>query len=208
MRVLSLSEPSLESTIDEIARAFKRHEPVILPTETLYGLACPYDDKECIARIFSVKGRPEEMTLPVTVPRKELIGSVGHLPMVHSGIIERFVPGPLTIVIKARSDLPDGLARNGTIAVRVPDHPLYRPLCERVGPMVMTSANLHGMDPVRNADEARAHFGDSVALMVEGETGSDTIPSTIIDLTGKEVLVLREGRIKSIEIMRGSDGGS
>ncbi len=208
MRVLPLSEGNLVSIIDEIARAFERHEPVILPTETLYGLACPYDDRECIARIFSIKGRPLEMTLPVTVPRKEQIGSIGRYPMGHSGIIERFLPGPLTIVIRARSDLPEGLVRDGTIAVRVPEHPLYRPLCARVGPMVMTSANLHGKDPVRTADEARGQFGDSVALMLEDDMEPDTVPSTIIDLTGEKVVIVREGRIKTIEIMGVPDGGS
>ncbi len=208
MRVLSLTETTLESSIDEIVAAFERHDPVILPTETIYGLACPYDDSECIARIFSVKGRPRTMTLPITVPMRELIGTIGVYPKEHGGIIERLMPGPLTIVIRARSDLPDGLARDGTIAVRVPDHPLYGPLCARVGPLVMTSANIHGVDPVRNAEEARSHFGDSVELMLEENIRPDPEPSTIIDLTGEKVVVLREGRVKTKEIMEGPDGGS
>lgn len=72
----------------------------------------------------------------------------------------------------------------------------------------MTSANIHGVDPVRNAEEARSHFGDSVELMLEENIRPDPEPSTIIDLTGEKVVVLREGRVKTKEIMEGPDGGS
>jgi tRNA threonylcarbamoyl adenosine modification protein (Sua5/YciO/YrdC/YwlC family) len=193
MRVLSIIEDGMERCVYEVTSELARHRPVILPTETLYGLASTYDDPECISQIFRLKGRPRDMTLPITVPSKELIGTIGHYPLEHRSTIERFMPGPVTIIIRARSELPEGLARNGTIAVRVPDHPLFIPLCARTGPLVMTSANLHGAQPVKDVMEAMEQFGTSIGLMVKDGSVKDALPSTIIDLTGKTVDIIRDG---------------
>jgi tRNA threonylcarbamoyl adenosine modification protein (Sua5/YciO/YrdC/YwlC family) len=146
------------------------------------------------------------MTLPITVPAMEQICTIGLCPVEHLDLIERFMPGPVTIIIRARPDLPVGLARNGTIAVRVPDHPLYGPLCARTGPLVMTSANIHGAEPVRDVKEAMEQFGDLIGLMVRDGSMVDSMPSTIIDLTGQEARVIREGRVKSEELFGWSDG--
>jgi L-threonylcarbamoyladenylate synthase len=201
MRILSLDVEGPERCVDEIVSAFGLHLPVLVPTETLYGLACPYDDKECIERVFRIKGRPAGMTLPIALASPEHIGSVAMVRADHARLIEGSLPGPLTVVLEARPDIPAGLARNGTVAVRVPDNRLFPPLCGRVGPLVLTSANLHGGPPVRGPEEAKVQFQDAVPLMVDDGPRDDGTPSTIIDLTTQIPMVLREGAVRSQGIL-------
>lgn len=196
-----MEEEGLERCVEEVTVAFEGHLPVIVPTETLYGLACPLNDSDCIDLLFEIKGRPKGMTLPVAVASTGQIGSVGILGPEHSPIVERFLPGPLTVVLKARPDLPEGLSRNGTIAVRVPDHPLFEPLCEKVGPLVLTSANLHGRPPVQDRKEALECFEGTVALMLEDGPREGSAPSTIVDLTCERPKVLREGAVPARDII-------
>ena len=123
-----------------------------MPTDTVYGLAVDPTQPEAVARLFALKGRPDDVPLPVLVAGPEQVALVaGHLGPAAQHLAERFWPGPLTLVVPRRRgftvDLGGPPAARQTVGVRRPDHPVVVALCELLGPLAVTSANLHGADP-------------------------------------------------------------
>lgn len=116
-------------------------------------------------------------------------------------LAEAFWPGALTLVLRAASWLTFDLGdRGATIAVRVPDHDFTRDVLRRTGPLAVSSANVHGRDAALSAQEAFDQLGESVAVYLDAGPGSGPVASTIIDLTGAEARVLREGRITTAQL--------
>jgi tRNA threonylcarbamoyl adenosine modification protein (Sua5/YciO/YrdC/YwlC family) len=187
--------------LDVAERALRAGQLVGLPTDTVYGLAADAFHTGAADRLFAAKRRPRDVDLPVLVTGPEQMGDLATgIPDVVYRLIDRFWPGALTLVLPRRPEVVADLGEDeATIGVRCPDHEVVRDLCRRVGPLATTSANLHGEPTATTAAEVAALFGSAVPVVLDGGTCAGS-PSTVIDCTGLEPKLLREGRIPWTEI--------
>lgn len=172
-------------------------ELVVVPTDTAYALAADALVEEAVERVFEVLRRPADEALPVCVGGAEDLHHVAFATPLARDLAARFWPGPLTLVLRARPWLPDALTGGqDTVAVRVPSHPFALELARRFGPYTAGAAEHHGAPAPATAEQARAALGSSVRLYVDGGA-LPGVPSTVVDATGDEPRVLREGAIAS-----------
>lgn len=183
---------SLEAALS----ALRRGEVVGVPTDTVYGLAVDPTSPAAVNRLFALKGRGEHLPLAVLAASAAQCGRLVEIPEEQSRLLEQHWPGPLTAVLRSKAPLAPlvGDPERGTLAVRIPDHPLLLELLARSGPLAVTSANRSGLPPSRSAAEARAALGAGVAVYLEGECPGGE-PSTVADLTVRPVVILRPGPI-------------
>ncbi|MEO7446756.1 MAG: L-threonylcarbamoyladenylate synthase [Humibacillus sp.] len=179
------------------AGAIRRGEVVVMPTDTVYGIGCDAFDATAVASLLAAKGRGRDMPPPVLIPTARTAqGLATAVPDYAQRLMERFWPGPLTLVLKAQTSLHWDLGEtNGTVALRVPDHELTLELLGEMGPMAVTSANTTGDPAARSIDEAQAMFGESVAVYLDFGPAGDGEASTIIDCTGEAPVTLRVGAL-------------
>lgn len=183
--------------------ALRRGLVVVLPTDTLYGLCADPFNPSAVDRVFALKQRPRDVALPVLFADPGDAASVGD---VSSPVVQRlmaaFWPGALTIVVPRLPHATIDVGKvEGTIAVRCPDHEVIRAVTAEAGPIAVTSANLHGGPTPETAAGVAELFGAGVAAVVDGGRCAGQ-PSTVIDCTGAEVRVLREGRVPWGDIER------
>jgi L-threonylcarbamoyladenylate synthase len=168
---------------------------VVLPTDTVYGVGADAFTPSAVSALLAAKGRGRNVPPPVLVGSvraasalTESLGAFGQ------DLIDEFWPGPLTLVFRATStlkwDLGDTL---GTVAVRMPLHPVALELLRRTGPMAVSSANRHGSAAATTAGEAESQLGSAVSVYLDGGQCADNVPSTILDLTGTMPRMLRAG---------------
>jgi L-threonylcarbamoyladenylate synthase len=190
----------------QAVRALAQGLPIGIPTDTVYGLAVDPFRPGATDRIFAAKRRPRDVNVPVLVSGVDQALSISTaLPALALELMDRYWPGPLTIVIPAKPGLGADLGEDDvTVGVRSPDHPVPLALCAAVGPLATTSANRHGEPPMTTAAEVDATFGDALGIVLDGGVCAGS-PSTVVDCTGEELKLLREGRIPWAEI-RGAGG--
>ena len=203
--MLTWREDDLDRIIRTLQAAFGRGEPAIVPTDTLYGIAAPVDNDVAIERIFRLKGRPRSMTLPIVLGDPGKISDLAYVDGWRREFILTHLPGPYTLILRTKNMTDPLLVREGTVAVRVPDHPLFLRLTEAVGPVAMTSANPHGSPDILSAAELDVLFTGSLSV-VEDDRSISGAASEIIDLTGDSPRVLRPGKINKRIAMEGPDG--
>ncbi|MGE3620497.1 MAG: L-threonylcarbamoyladenylate synthase [Acidimicrobiia bacterium] len=187
--------------VDRVAALLDAGEVVVVPTDTVYGLAARPDLAGAAARLFALKGRGA--TVPVAVLCHDAAQALD-LAEDPTGRGARLAaalwPGPLTLVLPRRPGPVLHLGEPaGTVGLRCPDHDLVRALAARVGPVAATSANRHGELPVAGAAEAVEVFGEAVALVVDGGPAPGTA-STVVDLTVEPWVVRREGPITRADL--------
>jgi L-threonylcarbamoyladenylate synthase len=117
-------------------------------------------------------------------------------------LASRFWPGPLTLVVPKNSNLPEAVSATATVAVRVPDHEVARAILRSAGPMAVTSANISGQPSPVTADEVFAQLGGRIELIINGGKTPGGMPSTLVDCTGNEPTILRDGPISMTELLR------
>ena len=187
-----------QSPIDDAVDALKKSGVVAFPTDTVYGLGADMVSEKAVERLFEIKLRSRDNPVPVMIAdKKDLKLVVNLITDTTYRIIERYWPGPLTIVLPKSPSVPDLITGGkNTVAVRIPDHPVALKLLSKFGsPMAVTSANLSGQGPFTTYEEVLKTFGDKVDFIVPGDTIHKQV-STIIDLTGEKPVVVREGLIK------------
>jgi tRNA threonylcarbamoyl adenosine modification protein (Sua5/YciO/YrdC/YwlC family) len=183
--------------------AVQEGELVVLPTDTVYGLGADAFNPGAVSALLAAKGRGRNMPPPVLVGSvraaaalTESLGAFGQ------DLIDEFWPGPLTLVFRSSPtlmwDLGDTL---GTVAVRMPLHPIALDLLRRTGPMAVSSANRHSLPAATTADEAQTQLGDAVSVYLDAGPCADNVPSTILDLTGTVPRLLRAGAL-SVDDLR------
>jgi tRNA threonylcarbamoyl adenosine modification protein (Sua5/YciO/YrdC/YwlC family) len=179
------------------AAAVRRGELVVLPTDTVYGVGADAFSPNAVRRLLDAKGRGRDVPVPVLVGSWRTVnGLVEQLPDVAKDLIAAFWPGALTLVLRQGSGLAWDLGdTKGTVAIRMPLHPVALELLAETGPLAVSSANKHGMPAPVTASEAEAQLGAAVAVYLDGGPAEDRTPSTIVDLTGDVPLVLREGAV-------------
>ncbi|HUQ63687.1 MAG TPA: L-threonylcarbamoyladenylate synthase [Acidimicrobiales bacterium] len=194
--VPALGDPLPDDAITAAKHLLLDGEIVAIPTDTVYGLAANPYVPGATERLFNVKQRPRAVSLPVLVSGIDEALSLGAaVPAGAVALMDRFWPGALTVVIPCRPDLGADLGDDEvTIGVRCPDHPVAMALCWAVGPLATTSANLHGQPTLRTAADVDAALGSAVPLVLDGGR-CDGEPSTVVDCTGQEPKLLRDGRV-------------
>ena len=197
-RRFSCDDPAERAAgLTQAAEVARRDELVVLPTDTVYGLGCDAFSSTGVRDLLRAKGRGRDMPLPVLVgSTRTIAGLAAFLPLAAEELIEAFWPGALTIVVKQAPSLAWDLGDTaGTVAVRMPLHPVAIELLGRVGPMAVSSANRSGEPPATTVDEAMAQLGDSVSVYLDGGTSGAAVPSTIVDLSHDVPRVLRLGAL-------------
>lgn len=174
---------------------------VAFPTDTVYGIGARAFDEKAVEDIYTAKGRPNEKAIPVLLGDAANLASVAaEIPGMALTLAARFWPGPLTLVVPKHPNLPDAVSAAPTVGVRVPNHPAALALLRLAGPMAVTSANLSGQPSPSTAQEVLAQLGGRVALILDGGQTPGGIPSTVVDCTGVEPKILREGPLSQAEI--------
>lgn len=191
------TEDEREAAIEAAATAVRRGQLVVLPTDTVYGVAADAFDADAVQALLDAKGRGRDMPPPVLVSTATTLDALAvGVPAYARALVERFWPGPLTIVCRQQTSLQWDLGETrGTVAVRMPDHEVALAILERTGPLAVSSANTTGRPAARDADEAERMLGDSVEVVVDGGPVDGGEASTIVDCTGPQGRVLRRGAL-------------
>lgn len=191
-----------ERALSSAAEAVRRGELVVLPTDTVYGIGADAFDPHAVASLLAAKGRGRDMPPPVLISAASTASAlVVGLPAYAQALMERFWPGPLTLVGRQQRSLQWDLGDSrGTVAVRAPDDPLARELLERTGPLAVSSANTTGQPAATTAEQAREQLGDEVSVYVDAGASRGSQPSTILDVTGSVPRLLRVGAL-SVETL-------
>jgi L-threonylcarbamoyladenylate synthase len=177
--------------LQRAAQLLRAGAVVAFPTDTVYGLGASADDEVAQKRIYQIKGRPTGMPLILMVAAESQLEGLVHVDSRAEAMMRRWWPGPLTLVLHAIG--------GGTLGVRIPKHKVALDLLRHAGPLMTTSANLHGRDPAMSAAEAAELAG--VMAVVDGGAAAGGTASTVLDLTGPEPHVLREGAIATAEVL-------
>jgi L-threonylcarbamoyladenylate synthase len=189
--------------VEKAGRLLRAGELVIFPTDTLYALGALAGDARAAGRVRLAKGRDDRKPLPlVAADIAQAKALAARWPAPAERLAARFWPGPLTLVVAGRTDLPiEVTAGGGTVAVRVPGAALPRALCAAAGgALVSTSANVSGAAGPTTCAEAVAGVGPAAALALDGGPGRP-IPSTIVDLTADAPRLLRAGAVEWSEVL-------
>ena len=169
-----------------------------IPTETSYGLAVDPFNSRSLERLFEIKKRPASKPVLVLIDGCDRLSHlISDIPDAYRPLMQRFWPGPLTLIFKARKALPELLtAGTGTIGVRISSHRVATEICRRAGGVITaTSANISGEQPARSAAEIDRSFASSIDLIVDDGALERLPPSTILTYRGNRVVMVREGII-------------
>ncbi|MGD9959535.1 L-threonylcarbamoyladenylate synthase [Nocardioides sp.] len=186
-----------EAGIEAASLAIRRGQLIVLPTDTVYGVAADAFDPEAVEALLKAKGRGREMPPPVLVSSATTADALAAgLPDYARALIKEFWPGPLTIVARQQKSLQWDLGdTRGTVAVRMPDHPVALEILERTGPLAVSSANTTGLPAATNADQAEEMLADRVEVIIDGGPSLGKAASTIVDVTGPQGRILRLGAL-------------
>jgi L-threonylcarbamoyladenylate synthase len=185
------------AALAEAAVALRKGNLVVLPTDTVYGLAADAFSLPGVASLLAAKGRGRQMPPPVLVGSvRAATALVEELSATGKDLIDEFWPGGLTLVLRANRNLIWDLGdTQGTVAVRMPLHELALELLKETGPLAVSSANLSGAPAATTAADAEAQLGEAVAVYLDDGPCQTNVPSTIVDLTGAVPRLLRLGAI-------------
>lgn len=201
-RTLNLDPDAPDQTlIDQSAEVLKAGGLLVGPTETRYGLLGRADSQEVLERLYALKRRPLNLATALLVKSREEIENLAVLDSTSNRLLEKFLPGPLTLVLKARKDWPPPRVVDGKIGIRWSPAKFIGALLPRIDfPVTATSANISGQPEPSNVEEIKKTLGDAVTLYIDsGElTGP---PSTVIECVDEGAEILREGALSRSELL-------
>jgi tRNA threonylcarbamoyl adenosine modification protein (Sua5/YciO/YrdC/YwlC family) len=183
--------------VEEAAAALRKGDLAVLPTDTVYGVAADAFSPVAVATLLAAKGRGRQAPPPVLVGSvRAALALVEDVSAAGKDLIDEFWPGGLTLVLRANRSLAWDLGdTKGTVAVRMPLHPVALDVLRETGPLAVSSANLSGLPPATTATRAEEYLGESVAVYLDAGPCPGDAPSTIVDLTGPVPRLLRRGVI-------------
>ncbi|QFG67824.1 L-threonylcarbamoyladenylate synthase [Ornithinimicrobium pratense] len=202
-RLLDCSDPEHRTAaVGRAAEVVRQGRLVVLPTDTVYGVGADAFDEVAVAMVLAAKHRGREMPPPVLVPDARTVdGLAVDVPMYARILMRQFWPGPLTLVFRSQPSLQWDLGEtNGTVALRMPDDEVALALLTEVGPLAVTSANVTGQPAATTAQEALDQLGGAVTVYLDGGPRTGGLPSTIVDCTGGEPVILRSGALSAAQI--------
>ncbi|MEA2053835.1 MAG: L-threonylcarbamoyladenylate synthase [Candidatus Thermoplasmatota archaeon] len=168
---------------------------VVYPTDTLYALGASIFKPDAVRKVYKIKKRPLEFYLPVAVSNVEGINDIAVMNSTAKKIAEKFMPGAITIVLEKKKVVNEIVAGD-KIAVRIPDNPIALEITSLAGPITATSANIHNGTAPSDIGTAKKQLGDNVELYIDGGK-LNGVPSTIVDVSGGDIKIIREGAIKT-----------
>lgn len=197
IRLTDLSEQAFAEEIEKAAEYIRRGELVGIPTETVYGLAGSAFHTDAAEKIFSAKGRPSDNPLIVHIAKAADAENIAYTTPSYYKLAERFMPGPLTIILPKKSIIPDTVSGGlDTVAVRCPSHPIARALIEVSGhPIAAPSANTSGKPSPTTAEHVYRDMNGKIPLILDGGPCSIGLESTVITLNGERCTILRPGAV-------------
>jgi L-threonylcarbamoyladenylate synthase len=199
--VVQTIEAGADDAVEAAVRVLLDGGAVVLPTDTVYGVAVAASVPQATARLFALKDRPDAVPLAVLVDSLDQARQLCDVSSPAVGrLVDRWWPGPLTVVLPRRADVVVELGGDGSsIGVRCPDHDLVRALAREVGPLATTSANRHGEPTPTTAADVLAVLGDGVALVIDGGP-CHGVASTVVDGRDASLVVLRAGPISPEQV--------
>lgn len=184
---------------------------VAIPTDTVYGIGVALMTPGGIERLYAAKQRPPDKAIALLLADAAQAAEIGEISHAAAALAEAFWPGGLTLVVPRRTDMTLPAALTGgalapgaipTVGLRVPNHDAPRALARALGPLPTTSANRSGEPELRDADAIEAELGPSLELILDGGPASGGPASTVVDCSGPEPIIRREGAIPAAEISR------
>jgi L-threonylcarbamoyladenylate synthase len=162
---------------------------IVYPTETVYGLGANALDEQAVMRIFLIKKRPFSMPIFIAISSLEMLEKVAEISEEDAALLEQLFPGPVSVLVPKKSVVPDILtAGSPLVGIRFPDHEIAQKIIDIAGPITSTSANRTGSPPPSSVSEVSREIADRVDLVVDGGKSKYSEPSTLLDLTKKEIL--------------------
>jgi L-threonylcarbamoyladenylate synthase len=190
-----------DGVIREAAAEIAAGNLIVYPTETVYGIGADIFNEVAVKNLFIAKNRPFDMALSVAVSDRKMIESIAVLDDNAEKLIKAFLPGPLTIIIEKKPDVPDLVtSMSKKVGIRIPDHPVALELIKKTGPIVATSANTHSHPDATDIDSAVKDLGSLVSMYIDSGPSMLKRPSTIVWIMNNEVEVIRQGAITIKEI--------
>ena len=193
----------MEKLFNKALEALNNHQVIAFPTETVFGLGVFYDDEKAYNLLNQVKNRREDKPYTMMLSDVKEISNYAFIKDKYLPIVNKYMPGSLTILVNAKSCVPSYVTHNtGVIGIRIPSNKEALDLLKFVKkPLLVPSANKADQKPALSSDEVRAIFKDEIAVIIPGEISSGE-PSTIIDITGDEIKLIRKGPIPLEELNR------
>ena len=191
----------MKEIYQQALEALNNHQIIAFPTETVYGLGVFYDDQKAYELLNIVKRRKEDKPYTMMLSNVEDIEKYAFIPDKYLNLIKKYMPGSLTILVRSKDNVPNYVTHNtGIIGIRIPSNKEALDLLRYVKkPLLVPSANRADQSPARTYKEVVTIFGDEVKVVVPGQIQSGE-PSTIIDLTGEEIKLVRKGPIPFEEL--------
>ncbi len=198
---------SIVDSIEESIKAIKGGGVIVFPTDTIYGLVCDATNQKAIQKLFQIKKRDFKKPIPVFVKDIEMAKQIAMVNEKQESFLKKVWPGKVTVILRAKIDFPQGvLGKDKTIGLRVPDYASINALFNKINkPLSGTSANLAGEHSCLDINDVVAQFANEKLqpdLIVDAGILSSSQSSTVVDLTGKELKVLRTGDLKEEELLK------
>lgn len=214
MKVLNLKKEDMSLCVKDSVKELRAGGVILFPTDTLYGLGADALSDETVEKIYAIKGRDEQKPIHAIVADIAMMEKYAEVPDMAHALAKEFMPGALTLILRKREGVETGIARGiSTIGFRIPNNQFCIKLAKEFGkPFTATSANRSGEEPERNIKAILKQLSDpyssvlqntsieKIDLIVDAGELPECKPSTVVDLSGKEPVILREGAIPAAEI--------
>ena len=176
---------------------------IAFPTETVMGLGVVYDNFDAYSRLNKIKGRPEDKPYTMMLSGVEEIAKYAVIDDRAKKVIDAYLPGPLTILVKVKDNVPSWVHHNtGIIGIRVPAFPILNELLSKVNkPLLVPSANPSNLTPALTVTQVNVYFNETLDYIIDNDSMKE-LPSTIVDLSDENIKILREGTIKKEDILK------
>lgn len=187
--------------LNEAAKILKDGGLIAFPTETVFGLGVIYDNKKSYDRLVQVKRRPPEKPFTLMLSKKEDVFKYAIESAVAKKLVEAFMPGQFTVILKAKEGLPSwAVSKEGNVGIRIPDSKIIRDLIDKVDkPLLVPSANKSGEPPLTKDKDVISIFDKEIDAIIQGESISN-VPSTIVVVDADNVSIIRQGKISKADI--------
>ena len=198
MRLLTLDEDNTKDILSLAVELLKNGGIIAYSTETFYGLGAKFDSDAALRKIYEIKQRPQDKAMPLIIGERDLLPVIAvGVSSTASALMDKFWPGPLTLIIPAGKKISEYItAGTHTVAVRIPGESFALRLAQTAHfPITATSANPSGLPPALDAETVLRYFGDRIDLIIDAGPTPGGLPSTIVDVSGATMKVLREGVI-------------
>lgn len=192
-----------EEELNEVAEIIKNNGVVIFPTETVYGIGGNALSCQVVDKVYQIKQRPREKAINILLPNAERIEEYADIiDEKEKRIIQKFMPGPITIILKRKDNIGNGFTLNdGTIGVRIPNSPIVQAILKKVNvPLIAPSANISGKPSGTDVNSILKDFENKVDAVIDGGKSKLGISSTIVKVVNGKVEILREGSISKEEL--------